>query len=162
TQTRYDALGRTIQVSNPYRPGEDIVWTTTQYDGLGRVFTVTTPDGAQVTTTYRGSEVTVTDQAGKQRSLVTDALGRLRTVYEPHEAGALTLKTTYQYDARGNLINVLQGQQTRTFAYDALGRLTSSTAPESSTTLYAYDPTSNLLSHTDARDVVIRYDHDAL
>jgi YD repeat-containing protein len=37
-----------------------------------------------------------------------------------------------------------QGSQTRSFAYDSLGRLTSATNPESNTTTYLYDASSNL------------------
>jgi hypothetical protein len=33
--TTYDALGRVHSVSNPYRPGDTINWTTTSYDALG-------------------------------------------------------------------------------------------------------------------------------
>ena len=51
TDTRFDALGRVSQVSNPYRaadPGSASppagLWTTTDYDALGRVIKMTTPD----------------------------------------------------------------------------------------------------------------------
>ncbi len=52
------------------------------FDALGRVTSVTTPDSAVVNTSYRGNTVTVSDQAGKQRKSVTDALGRLIQIYE--------------------------------------------------------------------------------
>jgi uncharacterized protein RhaS with RHS repeats len=68
--------------------------------------------------------VAVTDQAGYQRRSRSDALGRLMEVIEPDAmSGALSLSTTYEYDARGNLLTVTQGQQTRTFHYDSLSRL---------------------------------------
>jgi RHS repeat-associated protein len=38
--------------------------------------------------------------------------------------------TFYSYDAQGNLLQVMQGEQTRTFEYDSLGRMTSATIPE--------------------------------
>ena len=37
------------------------VCTTTEYDSLGRPFRVTTPDGAQINTTYSASITGVTD-----------------------------------------------------------------------------------------------------
>ncbi|MGE0882088.1 MAG: hypothetical protein AB7P14_00965, partial [Blastocatellales bacterium] len=88
--TQFDALGRVWQVSNPYRaadpntasPPSD-TWTTTSYDALSRVIEVQTPDTAKVTTGYSGNTVTVTDQTGKQRRSLTDALGRLIRVDEP-------------------------------------------------------------------------------
>jgi hypothetical protein len=79
------------------------------YDSEGRVTAVTTPDTAQVTSSYGlatigspiGTVVTVTDRASKSRKSVTDALGRLTDVYEdPLE---LNYRTTYGYDALDNL-----------------------------------------------------------
>src|SRR5205823_13927944 len=74
TDTQFDAFGRTLPVSNPYRstgPGSAIkpsgFWTTSGYDALSRVISITTPDNALVNTSYSGNSVTVTDQAGKQR-----------------------------------------------------------------------------------------------
>jgi YD repeat-containing protein len=49
---------------------------------MGRVTSVTTPDHAVVATSYGGNTVTVTDQAGRARKSVTDALGRLTDVFE--------------------------------------------------------------------------------
>jgi RHS repeat-associated protein len=46
--------------------------------------------------------------------------------------------TLYAYDAAGNLTQVIQGQQTRSFAYDGLGRLTQETTPEGGTITYSY------------------------
>lgn len=43
---------------------------------------------------------------------------------------SVVLTTTYGYDAMSNLLQVNQGQQTRTYQYDSLGRVTSSTIPE--------------------------------
>jgi len=43
------------------------------------------------------------------------------------------LATSYLYDALGRLTKVVQGVQTRTFAYDGLGRMTSRTTPEAGT-----------------------------
>ncbi|MGH9836049.1 MAG: hypothetical protein ACRD9Y_23755 [Blastocatellia bacterium] len=91
TDTQFDALGRVSQVSNPYRAADPTTtsppsgtWTVTTYDTLSRVKTVQTPDTAVVTTAYSGNAVTVTDQAGKQRRSLTDALGRLIRVDEPN------------------------------------------------------------------------------
>lgn len=167
TDTQYDSLGRVWRVSNPYRTAilngainPSGVWTTTAYDPLGRVLTVTTPDNAVVTTGYSGNTVTVTDQTGKKRKIVTDALGRLKEVYE--DPTGLNYLTSYSYDALDNLTTVTQGTQTRTFVYDSLKRLTSATNPESGTVTYSYDNNSNLLTKTDARSITSTYTYDAL
>jgi YD repeat-containing protein len=55
-----------------------------------------------VITTYNGEVTTVRDQAGKQRRSTTDGLGRLKSVEELYETGALYATTSYSYDARGN------------------------------------------------------------
>jgi RHS repeat-associated protein len=167
TDTRFDPLGRVSQVSNPYRsadpgsasPPSDL-WTKTNYDALGRAIRLTTPDDAHVDTAYSGNQVTVTDQAGKGRLSETDALGRLIRVTE--DPGNLNYDTFYFYDALGNLLQVTQGSQSRTFAYDSLSRLISAANPESGTTTYAYDQNGNLIEKKDPRGVRRTLTYDAL
>jgi len=161
-QTQYDAFGRAYRVSNPFRPwqSESAVWTTSVFDALGRVTSVTTPDSAAVTTSYASNTVTVTDQAGKARKSVADALGRLTTVYE--DPSGLNYQTSYSYDVLDDLTTVSQGAQTRTFVYDSLKRLTSATNPESGTVSYSYDGNGNLTGKTDARSITTTIAYDAL
>jgi RHS repeat-associated protein len=163
-QTQYDALGRAYKVSNPFRPlspdSETAVWTTSAFDPLGRVLSVTTPDNAAVSSSYSGNTVTATDQASKSRKSVSDALGRLTTIYE--DPSSLNYSTSYTYDVLNNLTLVSQGSQTRTFAYDSLKRLTSATNPESGTVSYTYDNNGNLLTRTDARSITTTIAYDVL
>ena len=159
-----------MKASNPYRPlaNEQPVWTTALSDELGRAIKTITPDGAMVKTAYSGNAVTVTDQAGKQRRSITNALGQLTRVDEPNDAGQLgdisspIQPTNYSYDTLNNLITVNQGVQTRTFVYDSLSRLKSATNPESGTISYSYDNNGNLTTKTDARGVITNYVYDAL
>ncbi|MGH9958769.1 MAG: hypothetical protein ACREBC_16830, partial [Pyrinomonadaceae bacterium] len=165
SQQQYDAMGRVFKTSNPFRPwqGEVAIWTTTVFDAVGRVLTVTTPDNSVVTTSYTGNTVTVTDQdkpTGKKRKSVTDALGRLKEIYE--DPLGLNHQTSYGYDVLDNLTTVTQGTQTRTFVYDSLKRLTSAINPESGTMTYQYDNNGNLTQKTDARSIVTTYAYDAL
>jgi RHS repeat-associated protein len=180
--TFYDALGRASQVSNPYRPGEPVSWTTTEYDALSRVTRVTTPDGASVVTAYNGARALVTDQAGRQRISDANALGQLINVWEVTSSDSATesisfpgypgitagYRTKYVYDALNNLNTVTQqigtsgNTQTRTFTYDSLKRLISATNPESGTVTYSYDANSNLEMKTDARNITTTYTYDAL
>jgi RHS repeat-associated protein len=169
-QTQYDALGRAFRISNPFRPwqSETAAWTTSAFDALSRVTSVTTPDSAAVTSSYSGNTVTVTDQAGKVRRSMTDALGRLIRVDEPdanNNLGSVSSPvqpTSYTYDTLDNLTAVNQGNQTRTFAYDSLRRLTSATNPESGAVSYQYDNNGNLLTKTDARNITTNFVYDAL
>ncbi|HYV09785.1 MAG TPA: RHS repeat-associated core domain-containing protein [Pyrinomonadaceae bacterium] len=162
TETQYDALGRSYKTSNPYRPwqSQTAVWTTQLFDALGRVISVTTPDNAIVSTSYSANTLTVTDQAGKARKSVTDALGRLVEVYE--DPAGSNYQTSYSYDVLDDLTGVSQGLQTRTFVYDSLKRLTGATNPESGTVSYGYDANGNLTSKTDARSITTTYIYDGL
>ena len=179
TQTQYDALGRAYKTSNPFRPwqSETPVWTTQVFDALGRVTSLTTPDNAVVNTSYSSNRVTVTDQAGKARQSVSDALGRVIEVYE--DPSGVNYQTTYTYDVVDNLIKITQGSQQRFFMYDSLNRLIRVRTPEQATNNnldltdpltqnsqwssgFAYDSNDNLIQKTDARGVVSTYGYDAL
>jgi RHS repeat-associated protein len=170
TQQQYDALGRAFKTSNPFRPwqGETAVWTTQLFNALGQRVSVTTPDSAVVSTSYNGNSVTVTDQAGKLRRTITDALGRLTRVDEPNvnnildSGGSPVQPTTYTYDVLDNLTGVNQGVQTRTFVYDSLRRLTAAINPESGTVMYEYDANSNLISKIDALSTTTRIAYDVI
>lgn len=172
-QTVYDALGRRSQVSNPFNPSlaESAEFTTTQYDSLGRVTRIQTPDGAQTTLTPLNNTNNSVDPAGADRTATTDALGRLTQVVE--SPSSLNYTTVYTYDAADNLIRVNQcgtapcNQSTsglvRSFTYDLLKRLTSTTNPESGTTNYtSYDGNGNLLVKTDNRNVQTTINYDEL
>jgi RHS repeat-associated protein len=114
-----------------------------------------------VTTSYAGKTTTVTDQSSNKRVNTSDGLGRLTQVVE--DPSGLNYTTVYAYDALDNLRSVNQSGQSRTFSYDSLKRLTSSTNPETGTISYAqYDGNSNLLSKTDNRQVTTSYYYDAL
>jgi RHS repeat-associated protein len=196
TDTTYDGLGRVYTVSNPYRSGSDPTTssgtTTFFYDALGRKCLEVSPDGTQPTggvcpttqpandlfTTYSGNTTTVTDQTGKSRKSVTDALGRLTYVFE--DPAGLNYETDYTYDALGNLLTVNQKGGTansslwraRTFTYDSLSRLLTSNNPEVGTIAYKYDLDANctspnsfiglLISKTDARGIRTCAQYDAI
>ena len=183
TETQFDALGRAYQGSKPFRvsaaTANDVPaaaaayvgkqWTTSTFDALGRVTQVLTSDGAAVTSIYACNQVTVTDQAGKVRRSLTDALGNLTTVIE--DPNGLNYSTTYQYDTLNNLAKVTQGTQQRYFMYDSLSRLLRAKNPEQAANsaialadpltgnsawsmAYAYDNNGNLVTKTDANNLI--------
>jgi|GEM_PF-1516109 len=121
-----------------------------------------------VRTDIDANAVTVTDQAGKLRRSITNALGQLVRVDEPNDQNQLgtvaspNQATNYSYDTLNNLTSVNQGAQTRTFTYNSLSRLTSATNPESGTMNYVYDNNGNLTQKDDARGVRASYVYDAL
>ncbi|HEY6251340.1 MAG TPA: RHS repeat-associated core domain-containing protein [Candidatus Angelobacter sp.] len=97
--TTYDSVGRESTISNPYYSGSNhgtdptygIV--TTQYDALSRAVKSTKQDGSIATVAYSDNCTTATDEAGKQRKVCSDALGRMTEVDEPNPASAATYAT---------------------------------------------------------------------
>ena len=146
-----------FSMSNPYRSSKDSIYgyTTFAYDGLGRKTLQCQPDngtGSGICTVgasylqwaYAGNQTTFTDETSRSWIQTKDALGRLTQVVEPG-----TLNTSYQYDALGNLKCADQWEtgspgkpcassHARSFYYDSLSRLTSSTNPETGGISYSY------------------------
>lgn len=176
----YNANGLVSAVSNPYRTGDTPVYTRTTYDALGRAVTVQDSDGvSQSTYTYLGNTTTVSDEAAKQRRIVTDAEGRTAQVFEPDSSNSLTLETDYQYDQTqahgiGTLVTQKGGSSSgwrvRTFTYDPLGRMVFSSTPEAKNITYTYPVNGSLCAanlslpctRTDANGTTTTYAYDAL
>jgi len=177
--TVYDALGRAYKATNPYRPflNETQIWTTSEYDALGRVTKIKTPDNAEVTKSYLGSSTIVTDQAGKKRKGISDALGRMTRVIE--DPDGQNLVTDYVFDTLGNLRKTTQDEQSRYFTYNSLGRLLYAKQPEQEVNAafaatdsitgntqwsvkYQYDNNGNITSTTDAKGVSVTGTYDNL
>jgi len=181
---KYLDMGRVTLTSSPRRSTSASTDSSTRVtrDNGGRVVEVATFGGAThpawtgtagvftgaVTTDYEANFTTVTDQAGRVRRSMIDALGRLRRVDEPDNGGNLgqttnaAQPTSYAYDVLGNLTTVTQGSQTRTFGYDSLSRLRTAVNPESGTASYQYDDNGNLVVKTDARSVSTHFEYDSI
>jgi RHS repeat-associated protein len=188
-----DHLGRSAKQSNPFSGDSsgngtglcttdgqpDFCWTTMVYDALSRVKQVTLPDSQTITTDFTlGATVTVTDQVGRQKRSQVDGLERLIAVTEPNpQTGLLdttNYQTTYSYNVQDLLTQVNQGGQTRSYKYDALGRLLFEKTPEQTPTIaeggvlnqwtaaYTYTDFGAVNTRTDARGVVTTYGYGAL
>jgi len=175
TDITYDGLDQKITETNPYRSTSDSTYgvTTYAYDGLGRTKSATKPDGSVVQTQYCGPSTMVTDEASHWRRSRTDGLGRLVEVDEPNSTtatvnvcpgtGEPTWVTTYGYNALGDLLSVVQGgSRNRSFVYNSLEQLTSSTNPEAGAVSYTYDADGNVLTKADARSITTTNSYDAL
>jgi len=172
--TNYDAMGRVTTRTNPFTaggsPGPSTVYG---YDALGRVVVVTLPDNQTIQTSYTGPIVTSTDQVNRKIKRENEGFGRLIRVTEQDPKGNLTQETNYSYNLLDKLTLVNQGNQTRAFSYDALGRILYERVPEQNatindgsgtywTTKYTYTDFSAVATKTDARGVIITYGFDAM
>ena len=175
TQTTWNSMGLVNSVTNPYRSTSDLSYDliTYVYDGIGRKRSATrSSDSSQQTFSYAGNQWTFTDESSHSWTRSNDGLGRLIGVTEPG-----SLQTTYSYNVLGNLTGVYQlgnGSETarsRSFTYDSLSRLTSSTNPETGTIRYTYSlPSGSFCAgdaglpclKTDARGITTSYIYDSL
>lgn len=193
--TEYNAMGQVARASNPYtatsfsspiNPSNN--WTTPTYDPLDRIVLVTLPDGNTSQNEFNGTILTSTDQAGKKRRLIVNALARVIRTDEPDINGNLgdvnspNQPTFYEYDGNGNLSKVTQTEgsitQERLFRYDSLSRLTHEKQVEETPTLddngvknlttgqwtrvYKYNTSGKLIEGVDARGVKTSLTYDAL
>ncbi len=156
-ETDYDSSRRIAKVSIPFASAlgtrsSTIAGTTTSYDYTGRPYISTDPNGATVTQTYYQGDVKIAEgPSGKTIQSEYDGLGRLTTgcnisgqtgkssCGERSGSGTQGFPATYLYREDGALLSTTQGSQTRTFTYDALGRMLTSTTPEKGLIEYAYD-----------------------
>jgi len=142
----YDLDGRLTSFTTP---GDD---QTVTYDDRGLPVSSTGPDG-DTTTDYNdnGQPTTITDPAGTS-TFTYNSRGLLRTADEPTTGTTLT----YNYDDAGQPSSTIATHgadtSTRTFTFDALGRLTDDQLTAAGTTTadlgYGYDPAGNLTSQT--------------
>lgn len=163
----YDAFGRHAQDSVWKACGGGGLVTGFKYDALGRTTEVTAPDSSITTITYQGDRIKSRSSTISGVSVKTteqrDALGRLAAVTENDETTSEAL-TTYTYDVADRLVGVNmdragEGIQTRTFSYDGRGFLTEEKHPElgasgDGTITYAdYDARGHAQSRTVGSDL---------
>jgi RHS repeat-associated protein len=187
-ETDYDSLGRVSRTTLPYvstagQTSGTAPALTTTYDALSRALSTSDAGGGSTSYTYPQNDMlsvtapAPTGENTKRRQLEYDSLGRLTSVCEITttlsgngpcaQSNAQTgYWTKYAYDALGDLLTVTQNaqaaaatQQTRTYTYDAMSRLTSEANPESGTTSYTYDTlASGTCAGTYRRDLIKRVD----
>lgn len=177
----YDTLGRTTRMTAPDGSFTETYYNEKDFDASDSYV----PQRPSVASSSPGETTLVRDAWGRERWGRTDSSGRLVEVVEPNPGGNGSvasggLVTKYVYNTLGNLITInsmsgAQVEQTRSFAYDSLGRLTAQKLAEVSATLdsagiyqssggawsdvFAYDNRSNLTSRTDARGVKTVYSY---
>ena len=164
TTVAYDPAGDPTAVTDPL--GHT---TTTAYDLLGRKTRVLqpSPDGVRPrpATTYAydaaGNELSVTDAAGNATVYAYDALNRQTT-----DTNALGQADTTAYDPAGNVTkDTDRDGRVRTFSYDALNRKTAEHWLDASgnvtrTTAWSFDAAGRVTRVTDPDSTTgYTYDH---
>ncbi len=128
------------------------------YDGLGNVGQWEDPQGNRFSASYDGlfSQLTsLRDARGNTKSYGYDGVGNLASIRYPG-GGA----EHYQYDARGNVTNWINGRgQSIGYTYDAKDLLVQKTYPDGQVAVYDYDAHRNLTSVSNQTGVLaLQYD----
>ena len=163
TSTETDTTVQTVPYSTN---GQQRTWTYT-YDTLGHVLTATGPrTDVNDTTSY-------TYDAQGNLSTTTDPLGHVTRITSYNQRGlplsmtdANGVVTTLAYDAMGRLltstVQTASGNAVTRYGYDAAGLLTSVTEPDNSVLYYTYDTAERLIEVSDPAGESITYTLDGM
>ncbi len=170
--------------------------TTVTHDALGRPLVTTDGGGGTITNTYTGNSTCTSPLTGcyittstlgpaptgevvKEVAKEYNGLGQLLAACAISSAsgsgacgfgGYAGFLTSYSYNADGTLAQSVRGAQTHSATYDAIGRVLTTTTPESGTTTYVYDTSSfcgtawngKLLYKADANGNITCYGYDTM
>ena len=133
---------------------------TYQYDARGRITRETHPGSNITTYTYTyasGSRSTTVNDNGRRTTYTYDAMGNLKTVQSPQSS---TL--TNWYSSNGSIRKTVANGATWTFQFDNRGNRISMTDPDAGTSTYSYDALGRVTQHVDGRGVVFVTNYDYL
>jgi len=159
----YDANGNVTKAATQTTQGEIAV--TYQYDKKGRLLETTDALGNVTKVTYDiyGNVEKVTDALGNVvEENKYDAIHQL--IQTKDAIGSIA---TYAYDKSGNVTKAVTASGTQnassyTYAYDAAGRILSSTDPLSGVSKYTYNEAGQVSSVIDPMGGVTQYKYDEL
>ncbi|MGH7880640.1 MAG: RHS repeat protein, partial [Candidatus Binataceae bacterium] len=129
------------------------------YNATGEVLSATDPRGNVTQYTYdaQGNLTSVTDALGHVTNLTSyDGAGRPLTIVDPNG-----VTTSLTYDPRGRLTSQMVATLKTTYDYDAAGNLIRVTQPDNSFLIYTYDQAHRLTKIKDAVGDHIAYTRDA-
>ena len=187
TKTSTDGLGRTWRVTSkgPSRSNQHIyqdtgynargavAWTTPPsysghswkvyaiYDQQDRLIEVINEDETKTITEHRLLETTHTDENGHTRVEKRNLAGHVVEVQE--RLGNKNLVSSFAYDAVGNLTTAVDpAGNVSKFTYDSLRNKLTSSEPNIGKWSYEYDAAGRLVEQTDAKGQVTTYHYDAI
>ncbi|MBF1801156.1 RHS repeat-associated core domain-containing protein [Alloalcanivorax profundimaris] len=165
---QYDAQGRLLRSSQPYKSGGAVHWDEVlERDAMGRPTRRMAASGALTETHFNGLTTTQTTSwsgqlgAGAQvrvSSVTDDVAGHMRKATDNDGR-----RITYFYDATGQLIKaLLPGGVELVNQYDLLGRKVMSSDPNIGTWRYAYDGYDQLVLQENGSGRRVCFSYDVL
>ncbi len=176
--TSYDANGRPLTIQDPngvvtaltynfrgqVTSRTTLQWVTTyNYDAVGQLIKLTKPDGSYLTFTYDAAHrlTDINDALGAHIHYTLDAASN-RTQEQVFDASNTLVRTrSYAYDAVNRLTQAIGALgQTTSYSYDPQGNLTQATDPNGNATSNAYDALNRLVQTTDPKGAVTAFGYD--
>ena len=147
TQYSYTADG---QMSSETDPDGNV--TRYAYDPAGNQAEVVTPTGGRTLYEFDANQELIqsSDADGRKKVLSYNGEGQLTSELWYNADGSLADTRTFAYDAAGNLTSASNAYGTYTFTYDDANRLLTQTDPWNLTLAYQYDGAGNVSSVQDS------------
>lgn len=179
SESKFDAGGRAYENSNMHRTNEVALWNSVEFDELGRPSRkVEVPGGAnglpvlasrETRYAYSGKRVEIAVKPVGSACVVddttcftvareVDSLGRV--IRSQDQSGELAY---YWFDGGGNAVAIqgVDGQKT-TASYNGLGQRASLSDPDMGNWSFTYSGLGEVLTQTDARNVLTTNQYDIL
>jgi YD repeat-containing protein len=144
----YDAGGRRTQMVD-----QDGFTTNYQYDAVGRLQALTDGNGANIITyAYDniGRLAREDNGNGTYTTYIYDVVGQLSNIINYQANNIINSRFDYTYDSLGRRTSSTTLEGKTTYGYDATGQLTSVVLPNNRTISYQYDAAGNRISVIDS------------
>lgn len=175
----YDSRNRLV---SQIRDAENTkISTKYEYDNHDNVVSITEYDGSKTEFVYDESldeVVSTTDSLGYKTEYVLDEVGNILEIHYPNgtsesyvynERGWLSqyvdktgLKSVFEYDYVGNLIDYKWGGRDYSYSYDKTGHLTNEVNPIGDSKSYEYDSVGNCIQIIYEDDSVYEYTYNEM
>ncbi|MBX3625343.1 MAG: LysM peptidoglycan-binding domain-containing protein [Rhizobacter sp.] len=147
TDYTYEGASRRVHTVTQ-RDGSSLTFDYVEINGQWRIETVTDALGHSTGFAYGTNETTITDALGRSTVMRFDAAGRLGEVEAP-AVGNQNLRTTYAYNANGDVRQVIDGLGNAVhMEYDTRGNLVLQRDAAGNTVSRTYDARNHLLTET--------------
>jgi YD repeat-containing protein len=138
--------------------------TSNSYDSVGNLITLTRPDGSALTYTYDTAHrlTQATDSLSNRTVSTLDAAGDVTAAQTFNASNSLIWTRSYTFDAIGRLFHAIGAQgQTASYSHDSAGNLLQITDPLANVTNRSYDALNRLIQSTDPKGGMTAYGYDS-